>query len=286
MNTPSKSGQGQPGLERSAQADVKDAKAGDMTAFELLRALEEQASCPICHLTQQMVSKYLDWIAYESVSDLDIRARLRRALGYCSAHGQAWLQQSDTLATAMIYNDVFTQVRDILRGPLAALESKTPGTSPTADTLVGKLRAVLPGSRSGHETGRAIATALRPQEACPACLYSLNIEQRLVGAFAGATGAADFMSAYERHQVGLCLPHLRAVLVAVPDRAILRRLLRSYDTRLEKTCAELEEVIRKYDYRYTSEPHGSEFGAPARSVGQAGGLLPTQINPGTHSRRP
>jgi hypothetical protein len=256
-----------------------------MTGFELLRALEEQPSCPICHLTQQMVSTYLDWIAYESVSDLDVRARLRAALGYCSAHGQAWLRQSDTLATALIYVDIFTQVRDVLRGPLAALGGEAaPGSIPPGDTLIGKLRAALPGTTSGRETGQAIAAALQPQEACPACMYTLEVEHRLVGAFAKETTSADFMSAYERHPVGLCLPHLRAVLTAIPDKPMLRRLLRAYDARLATTCAELQEVIRKHDYRYRSEPHGSEFAAPARSVEQAGGLLPTQINPGKHGR--
>jgi len=283
MNNPRNSGPSDSGLESSAQPHATVARTDDMTAFELLHAFEEQSSCPVCYLTQQIVSKYLDWIAYESVSDLDIRARLRGALGYCSAHGQAWLQQSDTLATAIIYNDVFTQVRDILRGPLAALEGETPGSTHAGDTLMSKLRGVLPGSPSGNETGQTIASALRPQEACPACVYSLEVEQRLVGAFAKGTGTADFMSAYQRHPVGLCLPHLRAILVAVRDRAILRDLLRAYYDRLEKTCAELQEVIRKNDYRYRSEPHGSEFSAPARSVGQAGGLLPTQINPGKHS---
>src|SRR4051794_26028599 len=100
------------------------------TAFELLRALEGQPSCPVCHLTREAVANQLDAFAYESVTDPATRKRLRDALGYCAAHGQLWLAQYDTLATAIIYDDVFTQVLAVLQAHLDANDGdneRTPG---------------------------------------------------------------------------------------------------------------------------------------------------------------
>ncbi len=45
------------------------------TPRELLEALS-QPGCPVCRLAQQAVSSYLVHLFYESVNDIDARARL------------------------------------------------------------------------------------------------------------------------------------------------------------------------------------------------------------------
>ena len=250
----------------------------DVTALDLLRALQDQPSCPVCYLTPQMVTKYLDGFAYESVTDPHARHKLRASLGFCAPHGQAWLAQSDALATAMIYDDVFTQVGKVLHSYLSSSPSKDEATAPPPDGLASRLRGMLSGGRSGSPQGKAIAAALQPHQPCPACTYSHEVERRLSKSFARALTHPAFMQAYLQHPMGPCLPHLRAVLPLITDQAALTTLLRSYQSNLANTSAQLQEVIRKNDYRYSTEPRGPEFAAPARSVEQAGGLLPTQTN--------
>jgi hypothetical protein len=251
----------------------------DVTALDLLRALQDHPSCPICHLTLHMVTKYLDGFAYESVTDPHARHKLRASLGFCAPHGQAWLAQSDALATAMIYDDVFTQVSKVLRSYLSSSSPQAEAHTSPSDGLASRLRGMLSGGRSGSLHGKAIAAALMPHQPCPACTYSHEVERRLTKSFARALSHPAFMQAYLQHPVGLCLPHLRSVLPLITDEAALTTLLRSYQANLATTSAQLQEVIRKNDYRYSSEPRGPEFAAPARSVQQAGGLLPTQTNP-------
>src|SRR6476646_310619 len=136
MNTSSDK---QSGPQHDPSPSHKAPPLKDVTAFDLLRALEAQSSCPVCYLTRQMVGKYLDWFAYESATDPQPRARLRGALGFCAAHGQAWLGQSDALATALIYDDVFTEVRKVLQAHLN--ENKGVGdTSARSSSVMDRLR--------------------------------------------------------------------------------------------------------------------------------------------------
>ena len=86
--------------------------------------------------------------------------------------------------------------------------------------------------------------------------------------------------------MGLCLPHFRKVLALTTQAPLLRILVQAQEAKLEKTLADLSEVIRKYDYRNKDEARGDEFKVPSRSVEQAAGTLPTQLNlPGESTGR-
>ncbi len=286
---------------------IPPAPSLDATAFNLLEALR-QPDCPICHLTAQAVSSYLDWTAYESVNDPQVREQLRRALGYCAPHGQQWLGLKDTLATAIIYRDILTELRRVVapfvaggQGQVRAHTGKEAGkaveteeavrdtTDGPADGAAGgimrKLQTLLSGEQASVEAGHALADALEPAGPCPACRYTLEVERRLVESCAQALSDERFAQAYRRHPFGLCLPHLRAVLRrASPQIAgMLARFL--LDT-LTDTCARLDEVVRKYDYRFRHEARGHEFEAPARSVRLAAGTLPTGLKLPAGSGRP
>jgi len=72
---------------------------------------------------------------------------------------------------------------------------------------------------------------------------------------------------------GLCLPHLRLALDAAPNDRVFRALrARALQTQ-ETMIAQLNETIRKHDYRFRHEPAGEEKGSPQRAVDHvAGGL--------------
>jgi Family of unknown function (DUF6062) len=240
----------------------------DWTGDELLRALD-QPGCPICALTEQQVARFLEAIAYEAVTDPDARRRLRDSLGYCAAHGRQWLGLQNTLGTAILYRDYCEEARETLvdRGGAAGVGS-------------GGWRGMLAGLRGqGSEAGRALAAALEPSAPCPGCRQTAEVEAQGVAACIVALGNPAFLEAYQRHPMGLCLPHFRAVLRRLGDPALLRALIDAQIAHLAATSADLAEVARKYDYRFHREPHGAEFEAPARSVEQISGRLPTQLNP-------
>jgi hypothetical protein len=245
--------------------------------YDLLLAMRNEG-CPICHVTRQVVKSYLDAISYESVNDVQVRERIGRALGYCAAHGREWMGLRDAIGTAMIYYDVLGRALKTLD----AATDTTPARFDAQDAVGGLLGRVQKALRTGQEPkswGAALADALEPAEACPACVISAETEQKMAAACAVGINNAEFAQALGSHASGLCLPHLRAVLCIVPDEHAARSLAAIQAGHLRKTREGLAEVIRKGDYRYRQEARGEESDTPARGVEQAGGSLPTQTNP-------
>jgi hypothetical protein len=262
--------------EPSRSGPASNTAPVDRTAFDLLHAMRQSASrCPICHLVLKGVAAYLDGISYENVNDPATRHDLRKSLGYCAAHGQEWLRLQDTLGTALIYRDVLTTVLEVLQ---SRVPSSHKAEVTEADNLMEKLQKLFGNNSAGSDLGRTLSAELEPSAPCPACIYTINIEKDLAESFAGALAHADFLEALRHHEMGLCLPHFRKVLALTTQPPFLRILVQVQQTKLETTLADLSEVIRKYDYRNTTETRGDEFKVPPRSVEQAAGSLPTQLN--------
>ena len=269
--------------ESNRSAPSSNAAPVDRTAFDLLHAMRQQTSrCPICHLVLKGVAAYLDGISYENVNDPATRLDLRKSLGYCAVHGQEWLRLQDTLGTALIYRDVLTTVLEVL-------QSRVPTSHQAnvieADNLKEKLQKLFGNNNPASDAGRTLAAELEPSAPCPACIYTANMEKDMAELFAGALAHADFLDALRHHEMGLCLPHFRKVLALTTKPSSLRNLLQTHQAKLEITLADLSEVIRKYDYRNTTEARGDEFKVPARSFEQAAGALPTQLNPPSSAER-
>jgi hypothetical protein len=144
----------------------------DSTVFEIRDALREPGCC-VCQLTLRSVARFIQSVAYEQVNDIELRAEIRRARGFCNQHAFEWLREArSVLGTALIY-------RDVLRASLADLEAGG-----------GFLRRRAPKAR-----GR-----------CPACRLQVEAEARYVEALL-ALSEADFDGSQ-----GLCRRHALAAL--------------------------------------------------------------------------
>ncbi len=197
--------------------------------------------CAVCHLTHRSVGRFLKALSYEQVNDIDVRAELRASRGFCALHAQRWLSMSgNVLGTAIIYRDVITAA---LRGLDAPPERSG-------------LRSLLSG---------------RPREVgCVVCSAEADAEGRYVDALVAALvdpALADVL----RHSDGLCLPHTRRAVERGGKRA--EPLLALARKHAEQIVAELDEVIRKEDYRFKDEPRtDAERTAPRRAVAWTIGL--------------
>jgi Family of unknown function (DUF6062) len=195
--------------------------------------------CAVCHLTHRSVTRFLRALSYEQVNDVGLRAELRAARGFCQVHAQRWLGMSgNVLGTAIIYRDVIT----------AAVRSL--GSAPERSSLRGLL-----GGRSSREAS------------CVACTFEADAQDRFVDAVLGASGDPDVL----RHSDGLCLPHTKRAVERDARRAEpLVALARKH---AEQIMAELDEVIRKEDYRFKHEPRtDAERTVPRRAVAWTTGL--------------
>lgn len=224
-------------------------------AYKLLEACREPG-CPVCHLEQRSVERYLDSQFYESVNEPAWRDRLRASLGFCHEH--AWLavdkRLGDALGFALIY-------RDVINGILTRLEDGVPYRVSRRSRFV--LRRIPEQVRNIVER---VLYALTPQKHCPACQHRDEITHITLSALVKELEVPAMADALQGSD-GLCLPHLRLALELVKNVPACERLLAIHREKLESLKAELTEYIRKNDYQFMAEGFGKEGDAWLRAVG-------------------
>ena len=213
---------------------MSQAEPRDTTAFEV-REGRAEPGCVVCRLTQRAVSRYIQSLAYEQVNDIAVRRELRRARGFCNRHAYQWLREArSTLGTALIY-------RDVLRAALADLSGDVP-------------------------RDRGLGAWLRPTKrhsSCLVCHAQREAEARYVDALVAVLASDGGLDPGD----GLCRRHaLAAIRAGGPLAEHTRKIV-------EGLIDDLDEVIRKEDYRFRGEPRtDSERSAPARAIAWAASI--------------
>jgi hypothetical protein len=240
--------------QRAAPTSRPEPQGHDMVYHRLLEACGAQG-CPICHLRNEGVRRYLDSLLYESVNDVGLRQVLLRSRGFCPAHAWELARFGDSLGIAIIYKDQMTEAIEAVRQALRA---------------AGALRRRGPWHADGARHGSPAALLHRwrtPAAPCPACQIAGEATARYVSVLVQHLGDPGLRDAIDRSPF-LCLPHLIEALerARTPDQA--RMLLELTETRLTRLHGDLAELIRKRDYRFAHEPHGEEETSWFRAIGQ------------------
>ncbi|MEW6105743.1 MAG: DUF6062 family protein [Bacillota bacterium] len=252
-----------------------------MTYYNLRDAMAKPG-CPICRLVSDAVARYLETFLYENVNDPGMRADLRRSNGFCPDHAGLLREHGDPLGHAIIYGDLVDHVLESLEGLLRGCSS-------------GSARLLASGTVASR------ANDLLPGRRCPACLVAREAEQRYIGVLVAELGSmsdvgpgsdpgwgtsvgssaglgsnvrlgsAAFESGPDLERAlassdGLCLSHLVQALKASRCGAAATRLLQASIAKLEELKAQLAEIRRKHDYRFSGEPWGPEKDAWARAA--------------------
>lgn len=205
-----------------------------------------EPGCPLCRLSEKSVDAYLRALMYELVTDPDARDQIRETLGFCNAHAHHLLTLTGSaLGIGIIYRDV---VNTVVR-QLEAVKYAPP-RSPLF---------------SRGESGAASVQALLPRQACAVCGQQAKMDALALRALVEGSGDEALQAAL-RHSAGLCLPHLRQALQAAHRPAAFEAL-----TAISRECysalrAELDEFIRKNDYRFQHEAMGAEGSSWKRAV--------------------
>jgi hypothetical protein len=207
-----------------------------------------QPGCPVCRLATEAVDAYLTSVCYEQVNDLDLREQLRSAGGFCRVHAERFIKQRlGQLASAIVYRDVLNTARKRL-----AAGQGFGGRS--------KLAALFGGGKS------------RPTAPpCPGCEAETEAEGRYLATL--RTRLVD-PKVRERYQAGdgLCLPHIDQALQVDDDGA--RALAAAAVEMLGTIVADLDEYIRKHDYRFQTSVWDGGEDTPERAVERAVGHRP------------
>lgn len=198
----------------------------DVLYHELFDALCADG-CAICRLARKASDRYINALLYEGVVDVDLRQKLRDARGLCYVH--AWRmanKRGAVLGTAIVYRDVINTLAKALETP--------------------EKRSLLGG---GKDT---TAKRLAATEPCPACSLEQEAVRRAVKTLLKHLGDADIAESYVAAG-GLCLPHFTDALTHA-NGAASQSLADWQASAFRRLRDELDELIRKHDYRFSGEP--------------------------------
>lgn len=199
----------------------------DVLYHDLMDALQAEG-CAVCRLARNASNSYIRALIHEGVTDVKLRETLRAARGLCYLHGWRLAgQRGAVLGTAIIY-------RDVINTLVKALEANA---NPPARLF----------GRNQPEMSRALAASAT----CPACVLERDAEHRGVKVLLSHINDAALADAYKQAG-GICLPHFQIALGEAGGSAI--RILAGWQIEAwSQLRDELDELIRKHDYRFRSE---------------------------------
>ena len=217
-----------------------------------------EPGCPLCRLSEKSVTLYLGALMYELVNDPDSRDRIRESLGFCNPHAYHLLTMTGSaLGIGIIFRDVVNTVIKPLEGA-----AYTPPRGAPLQRVAEALNRQRPAAGS-----EAVVQALTPQKPCPVCVQQEKMDALALAALVEGLGDEQLQAAL-RASAGLCLPHLRGALQAVRSPAAFDTLVSIARERCQALRAELDEFIRKNDYRFQHEGMGAEGDSWKRAVWQ------------------
>lgn len=224
-------------------------------ALHDLREALSQPGCPVCRLVERDTGRYLDNLLWENVNDPGMRREIRRALGFCREHSRMLVSRPGaSLGLAIIARDVWAEIQHATEA--VRLPAPKARQTRTGDIATGLL------------------ARLNPQGECPACVYARAMEDLYLDVLLERLLGEDGLLAAYQASEGLCLPHFRQALARVRDGAVYAALVESQRAIGQRLMAELDEFIRKNDYRFRDEPWGRERDAWLRALNAlVGGLV-------------
>ena len=207
--------------------------SGKHIAYHRVLESLDQPGCPVCNLTAEDVRKRMEWMLYEHVNDPDTRGRITASRGFCSEHGELFIELGHPLGVSLIYLDVISAV----------------------------IKGVAPRARVRRRTGRAGAE-------CPACDWAKASERQHLAVLVEYFDEEKLHGRLLQCR-GFCVPHALKLLDLLPQprQDIFGGVLMS---QLAELSCELSEIVRKSDYR-CDEPWGSEGDAWIRAVRKLSG---------------
>jgi hypothetical protein len=224
-----------------------------LTYFALIQELEGDR-CALCALILLALQRYFDGLVYEKVNDPGIRETLRASHAFCAAHGEMLRQARSALGSAIIHRDVLNSVARQLER-----ESQLP-RSP-----LDRLQAAFNTRQPQKEV------QLLVEKPCPACMHARRAEQNYIDSLLANWDDEELQGAFRRSP-GLCVPHLRTVLSRAVEPGTFEAIKTMQLEIWRRLIGELDEFIRKQDFRFSHESKGSERDSWSRAIDLASGL--------------
>jgi len=217
-----------------------------LTLIDLRRACET-GRCPLCVLREAAEEQYLWFFAHEGTNDGARLARLVPARGFCTRHGNLFAravhrEYGDAMGVANSYHYVALRLID----DLEALHHALSQTAARMD--VEKMR-------------RLVRKYLQAKEPCPACAAANQAEGRAISCLLEVlTDPLTNEEWRDRLEKGgaFCWRHLLVLLERCEESTTTATIVQVQIAKWKLLETELEEYLRKRDYRFQHEPRGAE----------------------------
>ena len=215
----------------------------------------EQEGCPICLVTLESLERVMESWQYEGFSDPANRLALVDAQGFCPRHTWQLTRLPTGFQLALVYREIFPEILAAMKHHLEQISAHKQGKS----------RSFWNRLKWKHSKQPEF---LRGESLFPKCLFcqrQAEIEQHLTDAL--LTMLSDQDLRFRLNQAtGLCMPHLAQAYHRATSGAQRAALLEYQISCLQRNLAEVEELVRKHDYRFLDEPQGNEMTAWRRAI--------------------
>lgn len=254
-------------LQRILSALSPNTTSKNLLRLDWIESLQTPG-CALCRMAQRKSQRYVETLLNEAVTDVDQRDTWREARGLC--HWHAWMATEiphSAGSLAILYADVLRH--DL--GHLVALTAATPATRRwrARHSLVQRLQDWL--------------RSWRQQRPCPACNLWLEQERLYLQVLLDDWQEPELAPAFAAAS-GLCWPHTLRLVEQDAQHAHLQAVLAAQQVHLQRLQDELQEFIRKLDYRFGREPYGREADTWRRAVALYVGMRETQGSAGPPPR--
>jgi len=220
--------------------------------FELQDACKGEG-CPVCFLVAKISLRSLDNLMWERVNDPSTRRDLVASRGFCNWHAWMILQVPHSQSgTAILHEHLVREQTDTLK----------------------RLRRTRHPIRPWERLFRRLFSAVDAPTAviwrqgkapCPICTHVRSFEATYLQTCLEYMTDLDFQRSFEA-SFGLCVPHLNLAVSLHPEHPNLPALFKQQLAKMEALRVDLQEFIRKQDYRFRKEPMGNEGTAWRRSI--------------------
>lgn len=180
---------------------------------ELIEAFKLEG-CPICRRIESSVRKYIESTLYENITDQPTVKNIRNAYGFCQAHSQMLIIIGDALGSAIIYKGVLLELLNDLY----------------------------------HEN---MDNFIRKKK-CPVCVAAEQEIQNEVNLFYHFYEEDEFSFEFHKSN-GLCIQHFLVVLNKFDNEILKGKLIKFHIEKIKSLIGNLDELIRKHDYRFSGE---------------------------------
>ena len=214
-----------------SEHDLTERNSLGILGIEIMRALQEDAGCPVCRLKHESAQRYTTWTLHEYVNSASFLRPFLQAVGLCQEHWDMFVAEGDVLGISILTEAMLSQaivhVDDSMRkisefGPRMPKEAKW---------------------AQAFSWTKGLGT-------CHVCEIEAEAEQRYAWGIAKLC-AEGLLEAAKVAKV-LCFRHLvMTAQEATPQDAL--EMLSVYQRELERLRADCGQIVSSFDYRYKGE---------------------------------